>query len=613
MKNLKQALCAMLAAVMLLTCAAVPAFAALDFEYHYSDEQHTGVVIDRFTGTVPEDGMVEIPATIEALPVVRIADGAFADNATLKAVILPVSTVVVDAGAFTGCANEIRLLVAAPSNTGDKYATDVSDFNMNGTRLISYTGLEASVALPYGCTSIAPGAFKGNTAIQTLRLTTDVTSIGESAFENCVNLKEIIIDTGRLTYTPEVGVNAFKNTPVQNNSPDFFMIGSTLVKYTGSDAGVTVPAKAVRISSEAFVNEVAAGIAAKIKIPPTAKMFDSGCFLAYNGSIKLIAALTVYAGSEAQAYCNRLTMPYSLLYLPCDADVDGTVTAADARYALRVSAKLEKVPTAYPFTKICDMDGDSRITASDARFILRVSASLESAPSDEITSDSDIVTEPSGTYDALLLLAQVIGNTRNQAQSFMLYEYQEFTEANMNMTTRGYLSWFDDQLTHKDAAETKTYVMNSVDGLTKLREMKLRDTTIVKDCRLTTNPDGTGNIHIELFDERLDMRDTYKNPLTMEMFPVEPVATYTDRIRKRWWFNDSGTSLHFTMTYTGCTLDAAFDPANRRLISMKMDMKYYFDIDPGTIQNFPILDASYGNDGANATRHDSLSYSGFRY
>ena len=99
----------------------------------------------------------------------------------------------------------------------------------------------------------------------------------------------------------------------------------------------------------------------------------------------------------------------------------------------------------------------------------------------------------------------------------------------------------------------------------------------------------------------------------MEMFPVEPVATYTDRIRKRWWFNDSGTSLHFTMTYTGCTLDAAFDPANRRLISMKMDMKYYFDIDPGTIQNFPILDASYGNDGANATRHDSLSYSGFRY
>ena len=66
------------------------------------------------------------------------------------------------------------------------------------------------------------------------------------------------------------------------------------------------------------------------------------------------------------------------------------------------------------------MDGNSRITAADARFILRVSASLESAPAEDIAGAEDIVTEPSGTYDALLLLAQVIGNTRKQAQSYML-------------------------------------------------------------------------------------------------------------------------------------------------------------------------------------------------
>ena len=62
-------------------------------------------------------------------------------------------------------------------------------------------------------------------------------------------------------------------------------------------------------------------------------------------------------------------------YLLGDANADGKVTAADARLALRISAKLE---TADEMQKItADVNYDGKINASDARKILRVSAKLE--------------------------------------------------------------------------------------------------------------------------------------------------------------------------------------------------------------------------------------------
>ena len=61
-----------------------------------------------------------------------------------------------------------------------------------------------------------------------------------------------------------------------------------------------------------------------------------------------------------------------------DADGDGTVTAADARLALRCSANLEQYTA--DNLKFMDADGDGTLTASDARIILRVSANLQKFP-----------------------------------------------------------------------------------------------------------------------------------------------------------------------------------------------------------------------------------------
>ena len=63
--------------------------------------------------------------------------------------------------------------------------------------------------------------------------------------------------------------------------------------------------------------------------------------------------------------------------VPTDVDGNGKTTAADARLALRGSAKLEKVEGVYATAS--DMNDDGKITAADARKILRISAGLEKA------------------------------------------------------------------------------------------------------------------------------------------------------------------------------------------------------------------------------------------
>ncbi|MBR5234231.1 MAG: hypothetical protein IKW03_08485 [Clostridia bacterium] len=62
-------------------------------------------------------------------------------------------------------------------------------------------------------------------------------------------------------------------------------------------------------------------------------------------------------------------------YLLGDTNADGRVTAADARLALRISAKLETPDNMQKIT--ADVNFDKKINAADARKILRVSAKLE--------------------------------------------------------------------------------------------------------------------------------------------------------------------------------------------------------------------------------------------
>ena len=73
-----------------------------------------------------------------------------------------------------------------------------------------------------------------------------------------------------------------------------------------------------------------------------------------------------------------LSLPASAANNIGDTDGDGKVTARDARFVLRVSARLETATEEQRAS--AEVDGDGKITAKDARIILRVSARLMSFP-----------------------------------------------------------------------------------------------------------------------------------------------------------------------------------------------------------------------------------------
>lgn len=70
------------------------------------------------------------------------------------------------------------------------------------------------------------------------------------------------------------------------------------------------------------------------------------------------------------------TMTYTAVLLG-DADKNGSITAADARFVLRASVDLEKCESGTELFTVCDVDKNKVITASDARLILRASVNLE--------------------------------------------------------------------------------------------------------------------------------------------------------------------------------------------------------------------------------------------
>lgn len=77
-------------------------------------------------------------------------------------------------------------------------------------------------------------------------------------------------------------------------------------------------------------------------------------------------------------------------YLLGDVNLNGKISAADARLVLRIAARLDDYPDADDVVFVnADVNGDGVITAADARIILRVSAGLNSFSDFRNTTDTE--------------------------------------------------------------------------------------------------------------------------------------------------------------------------------------------------------------------------------
>ncbi len=117
----------------------------------------------------------------------------------------------------------------------------------------------------------------------------------------------------------------------------------------------------------------------------TEKFFENGLFstaegsradLAYRLASSGYTDRIVVTGENIVAYVNGIVMDKITICIAGDINKNGTVTAADARLALRAAATLEEYEGIQKLA--ADTDKDGEITASDARKILRCSAGVDS-------------------------------------------------------------------------------------------------------------------------------------------------------------------------------------------------------------------------------------------
>ena len=86
-------------------------------------------------------------------------------------------------------------------------STTASDFEMDGNKLLRYTGTAEVVSIPDGIKSIEEEAFAGNDYLVKVTIDGDVESIGYRAFAECDNLRTVVIGNSVET----IDVAAFSN------------------------------------------------------------------------------------------------------------------------------------------------------------------------------------------------------------------------------------------------------------------------------------------------------------------------------------------------------------------------------------------------------------------
>lgn len=602
MKITKRIISLFLSVLMIFGVMSVTAFADDGFSYIFTDDSQTYVYISSFDGYVPSNGYVEIPEKIDGYTVTGIAADAFKYATDLKGIIISETVTYIDSDAFSGDVDIKIKKTEEPDDsfdTNDWYEDHKQDYIISGSTLVSYKGNDEIITIPYNCSVIADSAFKNNDKIKVVYIEKELEKIGESAFEGCNSLEQVVAGNG--VYSLDIGKNAFKGTPWLENYPsDLVYLGTTLVKYKGTATYVAIPNVFTAIAEEAFyAPENNGSIAFKIKVPYTVELFGDDCFYLYDSISKVYPELVVFKDSAAAEYCETEGLEYTYAALPGDADRDGKTTAADARYVLRISAKLEKPIIDADVKEVADITGDSKIAADDARLILRVAAKLDQYSADELLS------MPRTDYELLFAASQALALAKAYNPSYSKFAYQEISKLDMNTNSKLYFDIFKNELTPADKAMTVTYPADSQESHDNLFDITLIDAGKLKDYTCEIN-DNMYKIKLVLKDETFNGEDTDAPSFTRQMFPAESVAHFTDKVKGKYWYNDS---LDYNMTYNNCTLELNVEIATSKIVSMNVTMNYDFSI-TGRLAGIKI---SGSNGPATATRTDVIRYTNFRY
>lgn len=234
---------------LLLSLAWLSISAGARAQFHYSIQDNEVTITD-YSGF---DLNVEIPETLEGLPVTRIGPGAFQSPlglATYTNVIIPETVVEIGPGAFSESLGLRHVRIPNRVTIIGAYAffscfqlesvslgnglTNIGDLAFNECSSLR------EVVLPDSLVSIGDSAFASCTRITSVTIPAGVSSIGANAFDGCVLLTDILTDPLNASFSSLGGVLFNKDQ-------------STLLRFPmGKFESYTIPMGVANIGAGAF-------------------------------------------------------------------------------------------------------------------------------------------------------------------------------------------------------------------------------------------------------------------------------------------------------------------------------------------------------------------------
>ncbi len=221
------------------------------------------------------DTDIVIPATYKNLPVTAIKYGAFANQSTLKSIVIPNSVTSMEANIFAGCENLEKITLpflgdgAEETHLGYIFVNGCEGYSdneyvpqslrsvvINGNKSIGNwafygCGNLTSIILADGITAIGRYVFGDCVGLTSIVIPDSVISIGEDLFEDCSNLENVVIGNGVEALYEHTFYNCAKLTNVTIGNSVSYISGEAFYNCTGLKS-IVIPNSVTAISEGAF-------------------------------------------------------------------------------------------------------------------------------------------------------------------------------------------------------------------------------------------------------------------------------------------------------------------------------------------------------------------------